>query len=296
VAYTERFSWREKGLAECQDARERSSTLFRYSAEAGAKEILVANATEFRLEGPKKAREIKAPLDLLGLSLVPCSEPIEKRVAAAQPLTLQLLGKDVSGLPSTGRQEVRTAADKASAVVRLHAHSTLGRAASFAQIAEARQANAQLPLQDPRLSALAEQAIGHATSAEEKVKRLLKFVAEYVQDDANAEPLGLMDLIRQRRGDCTEHALLFTALARSAGIPCREVTGLLYLGDAEQKFGGHAWNEVVLNGAWHEVDPTWNLFQVTTGHILLSSGKSGPKDLRFLAGGLRLEVLAEASH
>jgi hypothetical protein len=57
-----------------------------------------------------------------------------------------------------------------------------------------------------------------------------------------------------------------------------------------QRFGGHAWNEVVLDGHWHEVDPTWNLFHLTPGHILLSSGKATAKDLRFLSGGLEIKI------
>ena len=54
-------------------------------------------------------------------------------------------------------------------------------------------------------------------------------------------------------------------MARSIGIPSRIVNGYAY--DAQsQSFGGHAWNEVVFDGYWYQVDPTWNWGNVF-GHI-----------------------------
>jgi transglutaminase-like putative cysteine protease len=47
---------------------------------------------------------------------------------------------------------------------------------------------------------------------------------------------------------------LFNTLARAVGVPSREVAGLGYMGDDVMAFGGHVWNEVVLDGVWVPVD------------------------------------------
>lgn len=54
-------------------------------------------------------------------------------------------------------------------------------------------------------------------------------------------------------GDCTEHAALLTALLRAAGVPARQVMGLVHDGAG---FEFHAWTEAYAHGTWIPVDPT----------------------------------------
>ena len=49
--------------------------------------------------------------------------------------------------------------------------------------------------------------------------------------------------------------MLFNTLARAAGLPSREIEGLIHFRESE--FGYHSWNEVVVDGIWKQVDPTW---------------------------------------
>ncbi|MBU0987214.1 MAG: transglutaminase-like domain-containing protein, partial [Proteobacteria bacterium] len=97
--------------------------------------------------------------------------------------------------------------------------------------------------------------------------RLVEFVYQYIEDDYSANPLTVLDIIATKKGDCSEHAALFTALARASGIPCRTVGGLIYLGDASQEFGLHAWNEVVIDGVWVPADPTWGQTLIDATHL-----------------------------
>jgi hypothetical protein len=62
---------------------------------------------------------------------------------------------------------------------------------------------------------------------------------------------------RNGAGDCTEHAVLLTALARSVGRPARVVVGVLLAdpGDGVAAFG-HAWAEIHDGSAWRRVDAT----------------------------------------
>jgi transglutaminase-like putative cysteine protease len=68
--------------------------------------------------------------------------------------------------------------------------------------------------------------------------------------------------------------MLFTTLARALSIPAREVSGLAYMGDEVRAFGGHAWCEVVLEGRWVPVDPTWGETSLSATHIRLSTQKN----------------------
>jgi hypothetical protein len=60
------------------------------------------------------------------------------------------------------------------------------------------------------------------------------------------------EVLRAGQGDCTEHSLLFLALARAAGIPCRGVHGLVYAryDDQVPALYWHAWVEVKSGNEW----------------------------------------------
>jgi transglutaminase-like putative cysteine protease len=60
-----------------------------------------------------------------------------------------------------------------------------------------------------------------------------------------------------KSGDCTEHAVLLAALARSVGLPARVAIGTLVAGEAGSIGAfGHAWVEIYRDGAWSLVDAT----------------------------------------
>ena len=67
-------------------------------------------------------------------------------------------------------------------------------------------------------------------------------------------------------GDCTEHASLLGALAKSAGIPARSVFGIVY---HEGRFYYHAWVEAWA-GTWVPVDPAWGEAPADATHIALA--------------------------
>ena len=84
-----------------------------------------------------------------------------------------------------------------------------------------------------------------------------------------------MEALKSRRGDCTEHSVLFVALARAAGIPARTAVGIAYW-PAGQGFGWHAWAEVKIGEQWYAVDPTLNQPIADATHIKLAQG--GPAE------------------
>ncbi len=77
-----------------------------------------------------------------------------------------------------------------------------------------------------------------------------------------------LETLENRMGDCNEHAVLFAAFARAAGIPARIETGLVHL---RGRFYYHAWNSVFL-GKWITVDSLMNQIPADVTHITLSRG------------------------
>ena len=82
-------------------------------------------------------------------------------------------------------------------------------------------------------------------------------------------------VLAEGRGDCTEHALLFVALARAAGIPARQVHGLVHTDTgAGPALYWHEWAEILLDGRWVAVDPTFGQFPADATHLALGTGRS----------------------
>lgn len=107
---------------------------------------------------------------------------------------------------------------------------------------------------------LTEKALENEKSELFKVQKLMNFVSDYINDDYESNTNSVFDIINNKKGDCTEHSLLFTTMARSLGIPTKEVSGWAY--DGNNKYVAHAWTEVALkvddDFYWIPVDPTWN--------------------------------------
>ena len=73
-----------------------------------------------------------------------------------------------------------------------------------------------------------------------------------------AADLGALVALRSGRGDCTESAYLFTALARANGIPARPLGGyIMVMGTGAELRGSayHNWAEFYVDGRWHIADP-----------------------------------------
>ena len=133
--------------------------------------------------------------------------------------------------------------------------------------------------------------LGETKSALEKVKKLTAWVFENLE---KRPVLGIPDALttlETRRGDCNEHAALFAALARRAGIPTRIAAGVTYHAGA---FYYHAWNEVCLDDRWISVDTTINQFPADVTHIRFVNGETDEQiKIGALLGKLGIEVVGE---
>jgi hypothetical protein len=140
----------------------------------------------------------------------------------------------------------------------------------------------------PRVVAQMRQILGSERDALRATQRLLDWTYTTVQKAPTMSLPTALDVLDSRKGDCNEHAVLFTALARAAGIPARVAAGIVYLDGA---FYYHAWSEVWL-GQWVAVDPTFHQFPADATHVKFVEG--GPEQhmalVKFI-GQIQLEVV-----
>ncbi len=78
-----------------------------------------------------------------------------------------------------------------------------------------------------------------------------------------------LEVLRTRKGDCNEHAILTVAILRSLGIPSRVAFGLVY---DSGSFFYHAWVEFHDGDKWVSFDPTWGLFPADILRIKIGDG------------------------
>lgn len=129
---------------------------------------------------------------------------------------------------------------------------------------------------------LARHAVTGAQNSAQAVKQIESFVAGYITEkDLSVGYGSALDVARSRQGDCSEHAVLTTAMCRAVGIPARIVCGLVYVDefmDKKNVFGGHAWAEAFIAGKWIAIDATRAPTGFSPAHIKLTTGNGDPAD------------------
>lgn len=125
--------------------------------------------------------------------------------------------------------------------------------------------------EDPRVSGTARRIAGDSESAVAISGRLQSWVFRNLRGVLNDNSDNAVQVLECQAGDCTEHALLFVAFARSLGIPAREVGGLIYFdrGDGP-RMGWHAWAEIHDGRQWVGVDPAWNEVRLSPTRLKVS--------------------------
>ncbi|MDB4900423.1 MAG: hypothetical protein JWN53_2231 [Gemmatimonadetes bacterium] len=146
-----------------------------------------------------------------------------------------------------------------------------------------------LEVDNPEIAALATRLRGRDTDPHVVAERIERWVYDSLHKEITVGVPSALRTLHTRRGDCNEHAQLYVALARAAGIPARVAAGLAYL---DGKFYYHAWPEVWL-AQWVAVDPTFGQFPADASHLRFTVGGLGRQaDLLRLMGTLHVDVLS----
>ncbi len=219
---------------------------------------------------------------------------VDRALGAAEKihaLVLRARGKRVEAIPGGPGLASTFDATKRLLTLRIGTKYAPPVRATPTEIRRALTESARYPTRHRVVQALARETVAKGKTAAAKVEALVDFVDEFVMESHTVDPLTVLDILAVQKGDCNEHALLFTTLARAAGIPAREVYGLIYKNDETRTFGRHVWNEVVIDGVWVPVDPTWDEIELSAGHIRLGAVGEGP-DRRLALAGVRFELIA----
>jgi hypothetical protein len=148
-----------------------------------------------------------------------------------------------------------------------------------------------LQIDDPSVHRTSAEALGDETNPRRAAERLRRWVYDSLDKVPTASIPNAVQVLEMRAGDCNEHAVLFAALARAAGLPARVVAGVVYLDGACLY---HAWNEVWLGDGWVSVDAALDQMPADATHIkLLTGGPETHATLAAVVGRLSIEVLAD---
>lgn len=245
---------------------------------------------DIRAEEEAVAKNLESEaIDLLSATSVGIDKPLgnPERVRA---LTLKLSGLEDFKLPLSHRQRLRRDAGEAVVIEVLRDHVIEEpRSLSRGERKKYLRATPALPAEHPKIRDLARQIVKDDKDTVERARKLAGWVHENLRPSYASNASNVFQVLESRAGDCTEHALLFVALARSAGIPARQVGGLVYTGDATG-MAWHAWAEIHNGSQWISVDPMWDQVYVDATHIKFSEGVEDWSWVN-IVGRLKIEVI-----
>ncbi|MBI3178477.1 MAG: transglutaminase domain-containing protein [Deltaproteobacteria bacterium] len=244
-----------------------------------------------RLEPPDVAKRLDYHQDLLVSAVVRPPAPLATP-AALDRLRITFAGFGDTAPPASGRQQVQRAG--ATHVITL-TRDTPPQATLPIQVnAALREYVSATPFiqsESPAIRETARRVAGDAKDVFTATTKLAEFVYAHVRDEYVPAYSNALEALESGRGDCTEHSILFVALARALGIPARVAVGIAYWPPGEG-FGWHAWAEVYAAGSWYAVDPTWNQPVADSTHVKLADG--GPAEqarIVMLLGQLKIEKI-----
>ena len=128
-------------------------------------------------------------------------------------------------------------------------------------------ASAYIQTDAPAIRAKTEEILDGEVNSWRAAKKLCQWVHTAITEKKMSGGFGSsLTALESLSGDCTEHTVLFIALARAAGIPARICSGIAF---AQQgAFYYHFWAEVYV-GRWVQMDPTWGQTIADANHIQL---------------------------
>jgi transglutaminase-like putative cysteine protease len=241
-------------------------------------EIRFGDSLVARAEPEETAKRLDK-VDLFGLSRVPLPRPLPRTVPGR--IAFRLRGLPAGFRTDDDRQSFAAEASGETLVTvtaRTPAAARPGKDAPRDRVAiadkELLQATPEIDWDDPEISRLSAQVVGSAPGVFAASTKLVHWVFRRLEKVYGESSDQASEVLRAGKGDCTEHSLLFVAMARAAGIPARGVHGMVYAsyGDGVPALYWHAWAEVKSGDEWIAVDPTFDQPVADATHIALGRG------------------------
>jgi hypothetical protein len=132
-------------------------------------------------------------------------------------------------------------------------------------------------------------AMSGGKSRADSLDKLSEWVFRNVAKKPSAGIPSALAVLNSLSGDCNEHSVLFTALARSAGIPTRIQLGAVYQAG---RFYYHAWPACLIDKSWVEFEPTFGDHRADAARIALAHGDlSAASELASAIGNIKIEII-----
>lgn len=236
-------------------------------------------------------------VDLIALSSIPIDRPLPGGGRSLQRLVLEVDGpQTVDDLltrfhgdawdPSTRRLTIEIPQPGSAGLYPLpstdRALTPWTRSTTFA------------PSDDKKIIRAAGKVVGDELLANQAARKLNRWVYSNLEKVPVAGVPQAREVLISRRGDCNEHTTLYTAMARSLGLPTRMAAGIVYSESIfeDGAFYYHAWPEVWLGDRWVPTDPTFGQFPADATHIKLVEGELDKQmELMGVIGRLKLKVV-----
>ena len=124
-----------------------------------------------------------------------------------------------------------------------------------------------------------------------KAQKIMHWIYKNIQKRPVLSVPNALETLRNRMGDCNEHAVLMAAMACAAGIPAQIETGLVYMNG---RFYYHAWNVLYL-GDWVTVDALMGQMPADVTHIRFIRGEPDRQiDLMKVIGKVKIDILEQS--
>jgi hypothetical protein len=141
----------------------------------------------------------------------------------------------------------------------------------------------------PQIKAAAEKIVSSGDSPSDKMRKIVGWVYHNIKKKPVLSVPNALEVLKNRIGDCNEHAVITAALLRASGVPAQIETGLVYLNG---RFYYHAWNLAYV-GQWVTADAVFNQIPADVTHIRLVRGEGSQQlDLLGVMGKIKLEVIS----
>ncbi|HON59348.1 MAG TPA: transglutaminase-like domain-containing protein [Smithella sp.] len=143
---------------------------------------------------------------------------------------------------------------------------------------------------DPQMIKQAGNIVSETDTPVQKARKIIGWVYHHLEKKPAMSVPSALEVLKNKTGDCNEHAVLAVALLRASGIPAQIEAGLVYLNG---RFYYHAWCVLYL-GEWITADAVFNQFPADVSHIrLVRGGSSDQLNLLGVMGKMKLEVLEQ---
>jgi hypothetical protein len=266
-------------IVEEMEIGDRAATRISIAPDGRVLELRLGDSVVAKAEPEETAKRLDK-VDLFGMTRVKLPGPIDRTVPGE--LVFRLRGVPTEFQVDDARQTWVKSADE---TVSLTVRATVPRAADPSRdarratqadpsVAEFLVATPEIDSDATVIRALSREVVGNTPGVYAASVKIVKFVYRRLEKAFGVSRDRASEVLKVGKGDCTEHALLFTALARAAGIPTRQVHGLVYsrYDDGVPALYWHAWVEVKSGDEWIALDPTLDQGVADPSHIVLGRG------------------------